>query len=135
MLLVLGALTLIIVACKKPITEPNAGIYRGVFFQIFDNGDTNSQGIASLALSVGDQGNYYTLSGDTLTGSPKSCYGNYSIDNSTHMTFTNNAIGVEPGFWPHYYLDTTYAYEFDDYNFTLEMREDTVLYQYILTRN
>ncbi len=127
-------LALVLTGCKKPVTEPNSGIYRGTFFQIFDNGDTNAQGIANLALSKDGFGGYFTMSGDTLTGAPISCSGSYVIDNSTQMTFSNTAI-IETGYQPHYILDTTYSYTFDDYNFTLEMIQDTTRYEYTLIRN
>lgn len=133
-ILILGLVVIAIAGCKKPVTEPNSGIYRGTFFQIFDNGDTNAQGIANLALSKDGFGGTFTLSGDTTTGAPISCSGNYLIDNGTLMTFTNTAI-VEVGYQPHYILDTTYSYQFDDHNFSLWMEQDTVRYEYNLVRN
>lgn len=124
---------LVLMACKKPITEPNSGIYRGPFFQIYDNGDTNAQGIAVLALSKGDIGGTFTMTGDTNTGAPYSCYGNYIIDNSTKMTFYNSA-SVDVGYQPYYLLDTSFIYTFNDVNFTLNLVIDTTEYQYILKR-
>lgn len=125
---------LVLVGCKKPITEPNSGIYRGTFLQIYDDTDTNAQGVAVIALSKDGFGGTFSMSGDTATGAPYSCYGDYSIDNSTKMTFTNNAV-VQVGYQPHYLLDTTYSYTFDDHNFRLDLEIDTVQYQYILVRN
>lgn len=125
---------LVLVGCKKPITEPNSGIYRGTFLQIYDETDTNAQGVAVVALSKDGFGGTFSMSGDTATGAPYSCYGDYSIDNSSQITFTNKAI-VEVGYQPHYLLDTTYDYTFDDHNFTLDLVIDTVNYQYTLVRN
>lgn len=123
---------LVIAGCKKPITEPNSGIYRGTFFEIFDNGDTGGQGIAYIALSKGDGG--FSLSGDTATGAPLSCYGTYVINNSTQMTFTNNAI-VDYGYHPYNILDTVYYYTFNDHNFNLTLEVDTMRYEYNLIRD
>jgi hypothetical protein len=119
-------------ACKKPVTQPNSGLYRGTFFQIYENGDTNGQGIAYISLNDGN--NSFQMSGDTNTGAPYPCYGTYSIDNSTHMTFYN-AASVDVGFQPHYLLDTTYAYTFDNKKFTLDLTDDTVRYEYNLLRD
>lgn len=121
-------------ACKKPVTEPNAGIYRGTFFQIFDNGDTNAEGIVHLALSETDIGGNFNMSGDTGTGSPYTCYGTYVINNATQMTFENNA-NIDLGYQPHYVLDTIYNYVFDDHFFSLEFKDDTTLYEYNLKRD
>ena len=57
--LIVVAIPLIFVSCKKPITEPNSGIYRGTFYEIFDNGDTAGQGVANLALN--DEKNWFQL--------------------------------------------------------------------------
>jgi hypothetical protein len=119
-------------SCKKPVTEPNAGIYRGTFFQIYDNGDTNGQGITYIALSK--ESGTFSLSGDTATGAPYTCYGDYSIDSPTHMTFINEAV-VEVGYQPYYLLDTTYEYTFDDHAFTLRLQVDTTRYEYNLIRD
>jgi hypothetical protein len=130
---IMGSIVLILLAgCKKPVTEPNSGIYRGTFFQILDNGDTISQGIAYLALSKGEQS--FTLSGDTTTGAPLSCYGDYVINNATQMTFTNEAV-VDFGYQPHIVLDTLYSYTFDNRNFKLELEVDTKHFEYNLVRN
>jgi hypothetical protein len=131
----LGLLAFVISGCKKPITQPNSGIYRGTFFQIFDNGDTNAQGIANLALSGDTFGGTFTLSGDTTTGSPVSCNGVYEINGTTQITFTNTAIVPDLGYQPHYILDTVYQYTFDDHDFTLDMVQDTTRYEYKLIRN
>jgi hypothetical protein len=127
-----GLILIALTACKKPITEPNSGLYRGTFFQIYENGDTNGQGIAYLSLNDGN--NAFQMSGDTNTGAPYPCYGTYSINNSTQMTFVNNS-DFEVGFQPHYLLDTTYTYTFDNKNFTLEFVDDTTRYEYNLLRD
>lgn len=120
-------------ACKKPVTEPNSGIYRGPFFQIYNDEDTIAEGIVNIALTKEGFGGKFQVSGDTITGAPHSHYGTYVIDNSTHMTFENDA-NVDLGYQPHYVLDTTYKYTFDDHNFTLELIIDTARYEYIMVR-
>lgn len=127
-----GLILIAFTACKKPITQPNSGLYRGSFFQIYDNGDTNGQGVAYLSLNDGN--NSFQMSGDTNTGAPYACYGTYVINNSSKMTF-NNAALVDVGFQPHYLLDTTYTYTFDNKNFTLEFVDDTTRYEYNLLRD
>ena len=124
---------IVFTACKKPVTEPNSGIYRGTFFQFYNDVDTNAQGVINLALTKEGFGGKFQVSGDTITGAPHSPYGTYVIDNSTHMTFENDA-NVDLGYQPHYVLDTTYKYTFDDHNFTLELIIDTARYEYIMVR-
>jgi len=130
--LIVGVIIFAVSACKKPVTEPNSGIYRGSFFEIFENGDTAGQGVANLAIAKGD-GNF-NLSGDTATGAPLSCSGSYVINNSTQMTF-NNIVNVDFGYHPYNLLDTTWNYTFDDHNFHLDLAFDTVRFEYRLVRN
>jgi hypothetical protein len=125
--------TLVLAGCKKPVTEPNSGIYRGTFFQIYNEEDTNAQGVVNLALTKDGFGGSFQVSGDTSTGAPYSHYGTYVIDNSVSMTFDNDA-SVEVGYQPHYLLDTVYQYTFDDFNFTLELIIDTARYEYKMVR-
>lgn len=131
-ILIIGAALFVVSACKKPVTEPNSGIFRGTFFEIFENGDTGGQGIAYLAIAKGD-GNF-NLSGDTSSGAPLSCQGSYIINNSTQMTF-NNIVNVDVGYHPYNILDTTWNYTFDDHNFDLDLAFDTVRFEYRLVRN
>jgi len=119
-------------SCKKPITEPNSGIYRGSFFKIYNNGDTAGQGVAVLALTSG--GESFQLSGDSTTGAPLSCHGDYIINSSTQMTFTDYS-NVYFGYDQYNLLDTTYNYTFDDHIFYLSLKIDTTLYEYNLVRN
>lgn len=128
-----GLIFLALTGCKKPTTEPNSGLYRGSFFQIYDNGDTNGQGIAYISLN--DANNSFQMSGDTNTGAPYPCYGTYSIDNSTQITFYNAATSFDVGYQPHYLLDTTYTYTFNNKDFTLDFDDDTARYEYNLMRD
>ena len=130
--LIVVAIPLIFVSCKKPITEPNSGIYRGTFYEIFDNGDTAGQGVANLALN--DEKNWFQLSGDTATGAPLSCNGNYAILSSTLIDF-EDISNVDFGYHPFNILDTTFTYVFDNKNFTMTLKVDTALYEYKLVRN
>lgn len=117
--------------CKKPITEPNSGIYRGTFFEIFDNTDTGAQGIAYLALH--DEQLSFELSGDSLAGAPYDAYGTYSINSSTTMTFVNSG-SLLPGQSNMYTLDTIFQYTFDNLKFKLWVTRDTAKYEYSLIR-
>ncbi|MBK9592510.1 MAG: hypothetical protein IPO32_13790 [Crocinitomicaceae bacterium] len=74
------------------------------------------------------------MSGDTNTGAPYPCAGTYIINNSTQITFTNTT-SFDVGFQPHYLLDTTYTYTFDNKNFTLDFVDDTTRYEYNLLRD
>ena len=134
--LILGFAVLAISSCKKAILEPNSGIYHGVFIQVLDNGDTNAQGIVNLALTSNGGGGTFSMNGDTASGAPYPCAGNYVIDNSAKMTFTNTAVvdTIEYS-QPHYILDTTYSYVFDDHNFVLQLMAGTTRYQYNLIRD
>ncbi|MBK7128627.1 MAG: hypothetical protein IPH66_04570 [Crocinitomicaceae bacterium] len=127
-------MSLVVVAisgCKKPITEPNSGIYRGTFFEIFQNTDTGAQGIAYLALH--DEQMSYELSGDSLAGAPYDAYGTYSINSSTTMNFVNSG-SLLPGQSNMYTLDTTFQYTFDNLKFKLWVTRDTAKYEYSLIR-
>ncbi|MBK8924577.1 MAG: hypothetical protein IPM74_01425 [Crocinitomicaceae bacterium] len=127
-------MSLVVVAisgCKKPITEPNSGIYRGTFFEIFENTDTGAQGIAYLALH--DEQMSYELSGDSLAGAPYDAYGTYSINSSTTMNFVNSG-SLLPGQSNMYTLDTTFQYTFDNLKFKLWVTRDTAKYEYSLIR-
>lgn len=121
-------------SCKKPITKPNSGIYRGTFYQIYNNEDTNAQGVAVLALSADGDAGTFNMSGDTSSGAPYTCYGDYSINNATTMTFNNKGI-VDVGYQPHYLLDTVYYYTFDNQKFTLDLEIDTARYEYKMIRD
>ena len=124
---------LLVAGCKKPVTEPNSGIYRGAFLEICDNGDTMGTGVAYLAITEGSLS--FQLSGDTATGAPKSCYGTYSILSATQISFVNQATNVDVGYHPHLVLDTVYDYTFDDHYFHLNLKVDTTLFKYELIRH
>lgn len=130
--LIVVLLVLTLAGCKKPITEPNSGIYRGTFYEIFDNGDTAGQGVANLALN--DENLWFQLSGDTATGSPLSCHGNYTIMSSSLIKF-EDISNVDFGYHPYNILDTSYQYVFDNKNFKMTLKVDTALYEYKLVRN
>jgi len=119
-------------SCKKPVTQPNSGIYRGSFFQIYNGNDTNAQGIAYLALTKGNSA--FQMSGDTASGAPVSCYGTYEILSSTQIKFVNSADIYLP-YQPHYVLNATYEYFFDDHKFNLTLIDGIARYEYFLVRD
>lgn len=124
--------TCVLLSCKKePINEPNAGIYRGVFNRIYDNGDTSGQGVS--VISISSSGNNFSSVGDTATGVPLSCNGSFAVVGPTEISFNNTAV-VDVGLIPRYILDTTWNYYFNDKKFKIWLREDTVLYEYNLKR-
>lgn len=130
---VFGLMMVLAVSCKKPVTQPNSGIYRGTFCEIYDNGDTNGQGIAVIALTADGSSGSFNMNGDTATGAPYPCYGSYVVNNGTQMTFNNDG-NFETGYHPNYVLDTVYTYTFDNYNFKFNLKIDTTLFEYKLIR-
>ena len=123
------------VSCKKDVVIVNNGIYRGVFYKIKTaNSDTINEGVCNLAIF--DENQTFSLKGDTATGVPKNCNGNYEISD-TEMIFENTAAIGEFFYDQFLYLDTIYAYTFSDTasTFDLEFYSPTHSYIYRLRRN
>ena len=129
---ILFLLFTLLMSCKKdgPVSWTN-GIYRGVFSEINDAGDTWATGIGFLAIHDADSS--FTLQGDTLSGVPVSCNGKFSIIDEEFMEFTNKAaLGVFDD--PYYILDTVFRYAFLDSTLTLRLDIPDRSYDYSLTR-
>ena len=131
-----------IFACNKEKSlPPTNGIYRGVFSRILADGDTSGTGVVFLALD--DHDSSFTLSGDTTSNAPFSCYGAYSLLGDNQISFTTTSP-LDPEMSDiNYVLDTIYEYEFLDTNFYLQMykseasffgADQVTTYDYNLTR-
>jgi hypothetical protein len=126
------ALLAVVISCKKEVLVPNDGIYRGVFNEIRNSGDTVASGVVYLALW--DSNLSFQISGDTVTNAPAPHAGTYLVDDATRMHFSSSSA-LQGGYDTDHYLDTTYNYTFDDTKFEFWFQDDTTLYQYRLTRN
>lgn len=121
------------VSCKKEVTIPNGGIYRGVFREIDQvSGDTLADGVIYLALFESSQS--YTLSGDTTTSAPATHNGTYLVDNASTMQFSTTSQYSSQYDIDHY-LDTVFNYTFDDINFEFWQVWDGKRYEYIMVRD
>ena len=133
--LLLTTLALMFLAsCKKEVTTPNNGIYRGVFMEIDSSGlgDTLADGVLHMALFESNQ--TFAVKGDTNTMAPASHNGSYVIDAAGLMIFDTPGT-PNPQYDPDHYLDTAYTYTFDDVNFTLQLVKAGKLYRYDMVRN
>ena len=128
-----SVIILMVLGCKKEITIPNNGIYRGVFNQIHHGTDTVTSGVAVIAWFENSPS--YSMAGDSLTFAPASHGGEFLVVDSDKIDFSSNPISG--GTYDYYhYLDTIYNYTFDDVNFNFWMeRNDTILYEYKLVRD
>jgi len=123
---------LLLISCKKEITVPNSGIFRGVFREYSATGDTLATGVVYMALNENDL--TFNVSGDSTTNAPANHAGNYLVDNSTTMQFINNTAYSQVYDADHY-LDTSYNFTFDDTNFKIWQTISGKLYEYDLVRN
>jgi hypothetical protein len=121
----------IILSCKKEIILPNDGIYRGVFNEIRASGDTVASGVVWFALF--DDNQTFTMVGDSNTHAPHSHNGTYLIQDAKFIQYTLTGA-ASGGYDDDHILDTTYQYMFDDKLFEFFFQDDTVLYEYRLTR-
>jgi len=108
------------------------GIYRGVFNRVNKGVDTTGTGVVFLVINTEDS--TFHLQGDTITLTPASSGGKYSLPEPGKIQFTNTKpIGV-PIYDPFYILDTVYNFEFNDPNLRIFMGVDTLFYDYNLKR-
>lgn len=126
-----SVIILMLFSCKKEITIPNNGIYRGVFNQIHNGTDTVTSGVAVIALF--ESNSVYNLVGDSLTHAPATHGGGYLVVDSDKIDFSSNPVSGGVYNFNHY-LDTIYSYFFDDVNFNFWLERDTILYEYKLVR-
>ena len=126
------SVSLVILACKKEVNVPTEGIYRGVFNEIRNSGDTVASGLVYMALW--ESSLTFQIVGDTNTNAPANHSGSFLVDDATRMQFYNNST-VSGQYDPDHYLDTTYEYFFDNTIFEFSYQQDTTLYEYRLTRN
>lgn len=120
-----------IMSCKKEIVPPNDGIYRGVFNEIWASGDTVASGVVWMAMFDADQ--TFSMIGDSITHAPHNHSGSYFIQDAKYIQFTMNG-NPSGGYDDDHVLDTTFEYFFDDEIFEFWFLDDTILYEYRLTR-
>ncbi len=125
-------LGLTVIACKKTVTQPRSGIFRGVFEMTGVNGGGFETGDCTVALN--DQTGKFVLSVDTTSVVPYATYGNYTINDGTKMNFIASSVDTSALVDQHLYLDSTYNYIFDDDVFELKKQVDTVKYEYRFVR-
>ncbi len=131
-----GSLILILFtlfACEKdPNPKHFTGIYRGIFTRVVNSTDTTGSGVVFLAITTESMS--FQLAGDTLSLTPASSGGTYSLPNEGEILFENTAIIGVPVYDRFYVLDTLYTYEFDDPMLNIRLTFDTLQYHYNLLR-
>ena len=112
-------LVVIAIACKKTVTQPKSGVFRGVFEMTGVNGGGYETGDCSIALN--DVTGSYSLSVDTTSQYPYASGGTYVVIDATKMSFdVTTTVDTSSSLDQHLYLDTTYNYTFDDNVFELK---------------
>jgi hypothetical protein len=119
-------------SCKKPITQPNGGIYRGVFIETGLNGGLEFNGDCTLALNEAQ--NTYVLAVDSTSSVPYPCSGTYRIIDDSKIQFFTNANTQDSTIDANLFLDSIYIYSFNNTNFDLSKTVDTIKYEYKLVR-
>ena len=130
--LILIALTLIVWACKKEITTPNGGIFRGKFEMMGLNGGGFETGNCTLAIYEKEM--IFALSVDTSATFPLNTSGKFQIIDATQMNFEAKQTLPFGYTNPHVFLDSVYTYTFDDNFFELIKVIDTIEYKYQFIR-
>ncbi len=120
-----------IISCKKPVTQPKSGIFRGTFSKIGLNGGGEFTGDCTIALD--DKKSTYALNVDSTSTVPYQCYGTYIIVDGTKMKF-HASSGLPTGGDQYLLLDSVYTYSFDDTRFDLSKQIDTIKYEYHFIR-
>ena len=120
-----------ITSCKKTVTQPKSGIFRGTFSKIGLNGGGEFTGDCTIALD--EKNNTYRLNVDSTSNVPYKCYGTYIIIDGTKMKF-HSSTGLATGGDQYMLLDSVYTYSFDDTRFDLSKQIDTIKYEYHFVR-
>lgn len=118
-------------SCKKAITEPRGGIFRGTFTKTGLNGGGEFTGDVSLALN--DNQMSFVLGVDTTSEVPYQCNGTYSLVDVTKIKFYCS-YEAPLGGDQNMILDSVYTYTFDDTRFEFSKLIDTIKYEYNLIR-
>jgi len=126
-IILIVTISLSILSCKKNITTPNSGIFRGVFEMTGLNGGGFETGNCSLAMY--EEVGRYAINVDTSETVPYASGGTYIINDATKITFSSNTIPPLNSN-PHIFLDSIYTYSFDDNVFELTKVIDTIKYEY-----
>jgi len=130
-IITLVAISVLIFSCSKEVTTPNGGVFRGVFEMTGLNGGGFETGSCTIALF--EESKRFSMSTDTTSNVPYSCYGSYAITDGTKMTFTSEQVAPLNGD-QNIILDSIYTYVFDDVNFKLTKVVDTIKYDFRFLR-
>lgn len=126
------SLTLLIFsACKKEITTPRGGIFRGTFTKTGLNGGGEFTGDCSLALD--DNQMSFRLEVDSTSEVPYKSSGTYNVLDATKIKFYCNYEAPQGGD-QQMILDSVYTYTFDDTRFDFSKQIDTIKYEYKFIR-
>lgn len=127
-------LSVVLLGCKKTVTTPNSGIFRGTFSKvILSSSDTVAQGACTISLN--EVSETYSMNVDTADAAPYPCSGSYSVLNSATMYFNVNTGYPTYNFDSNFVLDTVYNYSFDNENLSLDFTYmDSVKYYYYFDR-
>jgi hypothetical protein len=118
-----------VVSCQKPITQPNAGLYKGILYRTNTVGDTIGGGVGHLAIFEAE--GKFGMDGDTVSYTPANHNGNFSLQGTNFIIFENlSSIQHHP----EGYLDGTYQYTFDNIHFRFWKETDTSKLEYIMQR-
>lgn len=129
--LLIIAIILVAISCKKAVTQPNSGIFRGTFTKTGLNGGGEFTGDCTIALD--DKNSTFTLNVDSTSNVPYKCYGTYLITDGTKMKF-HTSTGIPENGDQYMLLDSVYTYSFDDVRFDLSKQIDTIKYEYHFIR-
>lgn len=125
------ALTILLISCKKEVTTPTSGIFRGRFEMTGFNGGGFETGACTIALN--DKTRSFSLSVDDAENVPYPSSGTYVISNALEMIFASKQTPA-PNTNPHILLDSVYSYKFDDTSFEITKIIDTIKYDYKFLR-
>jgi len=130
-IITLIAISIVIFSCKKAVTTPTSGIFRGVFEMTGLNGGGFEEGSCTIALF--EETKSFGMSTDTTSSVPYGCSGTYVITDGTKMTFSSETQAPLNGN-QHIILDSIYSYTFDDTSFELSKVIDTIKYEFRFLR-
>lgn len=124
-------LTILLISCKKEVTTPTSGIFRGRFEMTGFNGGGIETGACTIALN--DKTRSFSLSVDDAESVAYPSSGTYTISNPIEMSFASKQMPIA-NTNPHILLDPIYTCKFDDTSFEITKIIDTIKYDYKFLR-
>jgi len=124
-------LLVIVLGCKKEITKPNSGIYRGVYYKI---GTVSGDSIdISCTIALNDEKSSFSFAVDSGFGIPYDCAGEFEIIDDEIIKFKTTSFKSSTAN-PIYFLDTTYTYLFNGKRLELKKTYGNYEHQYLFNR-